>query len=251
MIALTEMVAYLNAYLAVGEIPDYTEAYNGLQVEGRAQIRRIVVAVDACLATIEQAIAFDADLMLVHHGLFWGAKAPLTGAYYRRVEQLIKHDLALYSCHLPLDVHPEVGNNHVLARMLGLEPTGNFGEFEGAPLGVWARADLTRTELVNRVKAVLKIDPLLIATGPERIDKVGVLTGGGGAYIARAAAKGIDTLLTGEGAHHTYFDAEELGVNVIYAGHYATETVGIRALGEHLARQFDVKCKFLDHPTGL
>jgi dinuclear metal center YbgI/SA1388 family protein len=246
-----ELTAYLNEYLCVPEIPDYKEAYNGLQVEGSADINRIALAVDACHATIEQAAESGAQMLIVHHGLFWGAKAPITGMYYRRVSALIKHDLALYSCHLPLDAHPEVGNNHVLMRMLGLSPDGLFGEFEGVPLGVTARTDMSREEFVRRVWEALHVAPHVIATGPENVRKVGVLTGAGGSLIGRAAKEGIDTYLTGEGAHHTYFDAEEHGLNVLYAGHYATETVGVQALGKHLTERFGLKTFFIDHPTGL
>ena len=251
MVANGELVAYLNDYLAIRDIPDYKEAYNGLQVEGRSEVKRVAVAVDACLYTIEQALAAEADLLLVHHGLFWGAKAPITGAYYRRLALLLKNDLALYSCHLPLDAHPEVGNNVVLARMLGLEPEGRFAEFEGVPLGVWATTQVSRESFAERVGQVLNVSPLVIATGLETISRVGIITGGGGSYISHAAKLGLDTLLTGEGAHHTYFDAEELGINVLYAGHYATETVGVRALGEHLHARFGLDWVWIDHPTGL
>ena len=245
-----ELTAYLEDYLSVREILDYREAYNGLQVEGRREIKKIAVCVDACLATIAQAIALDADFMIVHHGLFWGAKAPVTGAYYQRLALLIKNDLPLYSCHLPLDIHPEVGNNAVLARKLGLEPTGTFGEFEGTPIGVTARTEMSRDEFAARVKTTLNVEPFVIATGPETVRRVAILTGGGGSLIAKAAAV-ADTFLTGEGNHHSYFEAEERGLNVLYAGHYATETVGVRALGEHLATRFGLESIFLDHPTGL
>src|SRR5512135_101836 len=133
---LTDLTAYLDDYLEIGSITDYRGAYNGLQVEGCRDIRRVAVAVDAAIATIEQAISGGADLMIVHHGLFWAAIAPVTGAYYRRIAALIREDVALYSCHLPLDLHPEVGNNHVLARQLGLTVGGLFGEHEGVPIGV-------------------------------------------------------------------------------------------------------------------
>lgn len=250
MILRDELTAYLNDYLSVRDIPDYPQAYNGLQVEGRKKIEKIAVCVDACRFTIERAVAANANFMIVHHGLFWGAKAPVTGVYYERLALLIKNDLPLYSCHLPLDVHPEVGNNAVLARKLGLEPTGMFGEFEGTPIGVTAVTELRREEFVERVKSVLNVEPLVIATGPETVRRVAILTGGGGSLIAKAATV-ADTFLTGEGAHHTYFEAEERGVNVLYAGHYATETVGVQALGEHLAVRFGLEAVFLDHPTGL
>lgn len=246
-----ELITYLDDYLLVRETPDYKDAFNGLQVQGCAEISRVGLAVDACLATIEQAVAADMDMMIVHHGLFWGTKAPVTGAYYRRLSTLIKHDLALYSCHLPLDAHPEVGNNHVLTRMLGLRPEGLFGEFEGVPLGVTARADMPLEEFTVHVREALKVEPHVIACGPRQVRKVGVLTGAGGSLISGAAAAGIDTYLTGEGAHHTFFDAEELGINVLYAGHYATETVGVRAIGQHLKDRFGLETIFFDHPTGL
>lgn len=251
MVPIQDLVAYLDDYLGVRNIPDYRDAFNGLQVEGKQKIRSIAVAVDVCQATIERAIQERADLMIVHHGLFWGQKAPLTGAYYRRVSQLVKNDIALYGCHLPLDAHPEVGNNHVLARMLGLEVSGSFYKFEGMDIGVWAEAVMPREEFVARVRQALQIEPLVIATGPETVRRIGIVTGGGGSGIAQVAAAGLDTFLTGEGAHHTYFDAEELGINTLYAGHYATETVGVRALGEHLRIRFGLDTVYIDHPTGL
>jgi dinuclear metal center YbgI/SA1388 family protein len=246
-----ELVAYLNAYLGVGEVPDYRDAFNGLQVEGKTEVRRVAVAVDACIATIEQAVAEGADFMIVHHGLFWGAKAPVTGAYYRRLAPLIKKDVNLYSCHLPLDAHPEVGNNAVLMRLIGLEPAGPFYEFEGVPIGFWAETDISRETFVERVRQALNIEPLVMATGPETVRRIGIVTGGAGSNIPAAAAKGLDTFLTGEGPHHSYFEAEERGLNVLYAGHYATETVGVKALAEHLANRFGLEWVFLDHPTGL
>lgn len=280
------LVSYLDDYLAIHDVPDYKDAYNGLQIDGgvgevikkvdssveenraednsvdknsidknradgRREIRRVALAVDACLATITQAVEAEADLLIVHHGLFWGAKAPVTGMLYRRLALLITNDLPLYSCHTPLDAHPEVGNNAVLTRLLGLQPSGLWGEMEGVPLGVYADTDLPRTALVAKIRTVLHVEPHLIATGPEQVRRLGVVTGAAGTWVARAKARGIDTLLTGEGPHHTYFDAEELGLNLIYAGHYATETVGLQALATHLTNQFGLETVFIEHPTGL
>lgn len=249
------LVAYLNDYLAVREVPDYPQAVNGLQVEGKqkgtSQIKRVALAVDACLATITQATEMDADILIVHHGLFWGSKAPITGMLYRRLAPLFEHDMPLYSCHTPLDAHPEVGNNAVLTRLLGLSPTGMWGEMEGVPIGTYADTDLPITELLARIRQVLSIEPQCLATGPEQVRRLGVVTGAAGTWVERAKARDIDTLLTGEGPHHTYFDAEEHGVNLIFAGHYATETVGLKALGAHLEAQFGLETLFLDHPTGL
>lgn len=251
MLLCAELTAYLDDYLAIRDVPDYKEAYNGLQVEGTRPIRKVAVAVDACRVTVERAAAESADILIVHHGLFWGVKAPLTGAYYRRVAPLIQHGIALYSCHLPLDAHPEVGNNAVLTRLLGLEAAGRWGDYEGIPVGLWAETELAREEFIARVERALGVAPLVIATGPETVRRVGIVTGGAGSWIDRADAMGLDTFLTGEGAHHTYFEAEERGLNVLYAGHYATETVGVRALADHLHARFNVETVFFDHPTGL
>lgn len=246
-----ELIDYLNDYLRIDGIGDYKDAYNGLQVEGAREVTKIAIAVDACKYTIQAAVDLSAQMLLVHHGLFWGIKAPITGNYYQRLALLIKNDLALYSCHLPLDAHLEVGNNHVLIRRLGLEAAGNFAEFEGVPLGVVSETSLALSVLLERVRETLEIDPFVIAKGPSIVKRLGVITGGGSSFIAEAASRGIDTLLTGEGPHHSYFDAEEYGMNVIYAGHYATETVGVKALGAHLTERFGIDCLFIHHPTGL
>lgn len=248
---LQELVGYLDTYLSVSEVPDWPDAYNGLQVEGRRPIQRVAFAVDACLATITRASERGADLLIVHHGLFWGAKAPVTGIYYRRLETLMKNDIALYACHLPLDAHPEVGNNAVLARMLGLERASPFGEIQNFAIGVWCETEMTRADLVMRIDTSLNTTTRVIAAGPDTVRKVGIVTGAAGSQIADAAAFGLDTFLTGEGAHHTYFEAEERGINVLYAGHYATETVGVRALAEHLSRRFGLEVLLIDHPTGM
>jgi len=248
---IRELVNYLDDYLGLRSIPDYKGAFNGLQVDGPPTIQRVAVAVDACQATIDEAVIDNIDLMIVHHGLFWAPSAPITGRIHKKLAALIKNDIALYSCHLPLDAHPEVGNNHVLARQLGLVPSGSFGEFEGVPIGVTAEAEMTRDEFVRRVQETLKVNPLVIAAGPPALRRIGILTGGGGSLIGSAVAASLDIYLTGEGAHHTYFDAEEAGINVVYAGHYATETVGVKALGEHLKQRFGLEVTFVDHPTGL
>ncbi len=246
-----DLINYLDDYLRVREIPDYKGAHNGLQVTGSSEIRRVAFAVDACQATIDRAAGACVDMMIVHHGLFWGHTAPITKRYYQRLAALIKNDIGLYSCHLPLDAHPEVGNNCVLLRKLGLVVDGTFGEYEGFPIGVTANCDLSREEFVARVRTVLGVEPLVMPTGPATVRRIGVLTGGGGSLIDSAVTAGLELFLTGEGAHHTFFDAEEGGINVIYAGHYATETIGVQALGEHIQNQFGLEIEFYDHPTGL
>lgn len=248
---LAELVNYLDDYLRVREVPDYPEALNGLQVENSGAVNRIGAAVDLCEATIQLAAAQEADLLLVHHGLFWGGLRPLVGPRQRRVAGLLRHNIALYSAHLPLDRHPEVGNNAVLARALGVTLHGEFGKHDGVPIGVWGELSTERATLQRKIAAVLGPVPRLMPFGPAAVRRVGIITGAGGSMIADAAAAGLDTYITGEGPHHTFFDAEELGINVFYAGHYATETTGVKALAEHLSTTFRIPWAFLDHPTGM
>lgn len=253
-IALGAIAEYLDTYLRVADAPDETNAVNGLQVENGGTVDRIVAAVDASLEAIENAApagGAGGTLLLVHHGLFWDGNVPLTGRRFRRVRALFDRNIALYSAHIPLDLHPDVGNNIVLARRVELEPEGWFGEYRGQRLGVFGRLELPREELVARLDRQLTTEAKLIPGGPATTGRVGIVTGSGGGFIAEAIAAGIDTLVTGEGAHHTYFDAMELGVNLIYAGHYATEQVGVQALAQHLGLRFELPWEFHRHPTGM
>ncbi len=251
MISLLEVVGYLDEYLHVRDVPDYGPALNGLQVENSGEVNRIAVAVDAAEATIEGAIAGGADLMIVHHGLFWDGNQPVTGRRFRRLKRLLEADVALYGAHMPLDVHPEVGNNVVLAKELGIALEGTFGEYKGQAVGVWGRVDLRREALAARLDQVLGARVHLVAGGPEHVKTVGVITGGAGSMLAAAREMGLDAFITGEGAHHNYFDASEGGINLYFGGHYATETWGVRALGHHLESLFGLPWTFIDHPTGL
>jgi len=250
-VALPELVTYLDAYLQVAGVQDAPEALNGLQVENSGRVRRVAAAVDACAATIAMAADQQADLLLVHHGLFWNGLAPLTGLAYRRLAGLVRGDVAVYSSHLPLDRHPEVGNAPVLARQLGVTQRGEFGRYRGQTVGVWGELDVSREEFTHRVAKATGQTPRVLAFGPERVRKVGIVTGAGGGEIGQAATAALDTYLTGEGPHWSYFDAEELRLNVLYAGHYATETTGVKALADHLSVKFGLPWVFLDHPTGL
>jgi dinuclear metal center YbgI/SA1388 family protein len=268
-VPLTDLAQYLDEYLRIGEVPDERNAVNGLQVENSGVVGSIVAAVDASLATIEGVITGltaaaasrprrpAAPLILAHHGLFWDGNVPITGRRYKRVAALLRHDVALYAAHIPLDLHPEVGNNVVMAERLGIEVEGWFGDYRGSPLGVWGPAHgplLTREGLlseVNRALGTFAPGARLVAGGPERVSRIGIITGGAGNMIAEARAADLDTYITGEGPHHTYFDAMEYGVNVIYAGHYATETLGVQALASHLGERFDLEWEFHDHPTGM
>jgi dinuclear metal center YbgI/SA1388 family protein len=252
-VSLDEVVDYLDAYLRIAEIPDYPESLNGLQVENNGEVPMIVAAVDASQQTIDRVVeeCDPGTLLIVHHGLFWDGNRPITGRRYQRLQALIEHDVAVYAAHLPLDMHPEVGNNAVLARLLGILDPVPFDEYRGAPMGASGHLIMAREALAARLHELLGHHVHLIAGGPETTTRVGIITGGAGGRILQAAAAGLDTFITGEGAHYTTFDALEAGINVLYAGHYATETVGVRALAEHVAERFGVPWVFHDHPTGL
>jgi dinuclear metal center YbgI/SA1388 family protein len=250
-VPLRHVTEYLDDLLRIGEVPDYPGALNGLQVESSGAVRRIAGAVDASQETIDAAVAAGANLLLVHHGLFWDGNQPMTGRRYRRMRSLLSSDTALYGAHLPLDVHPEYGNNVLLARELEIEIEGRFGDFQGEPLGFWGRLELRREALAARLDAVLGARVRLVPGGPERIRTVGVITGGAGGMIAAARDAGLDAFITGEGAHQHYFDAREGGINLLLGGHYATETWGVRALARHLGERFGVPWEFLDQPTGF
>jgi dinuclear metal center YbgI/SA1388 family protein len=250
---MESIVEYMDRYLSIGGHPDYRLAYNGIQVEGTRDVSRIGAAVDASIATIEAAVAADVDLLLVHHGLFWGGSAPLTGPLYKRVRPLMLAGLGLYSAHLPLDAHPEVGNCALLARALELRDLERFGSYEGVEVG-WRGQTPEPVEpsaLASALGDVLGVGVHLIGGGPTEVRSVGVVTGGGASFLRDAAELGLDALVTGEGPHHTFIDAMELGVNVLFGGHYATETFGVRALAQHVADRFDLEWQFLDHPSGL
>jgi len=248
---LDELVSYLDSYLDIADVPDYAGALNGLQVANAGQVNRLAVAVDASARSIQGAVARQCDLLLVHHGLFWDGNQPVTGRRYRRLKALIDGGVAVYSAHLPLDVHPQVGNNVVLARALGVAIEDGFGDYLGTAVGVRGRLAISREALTARLDDLLGGPVRLIPGGPECIGTVAVVTGGGGSMLPEAAAMGIDALVTGEGSHHTWFDAMEGGVNAYYGGHYATETWGVRALAGHIQEQFGLPWEFLDLPTGL
>jgi dinuclear metal center YbgI/SA1388 family protein len=243
--------SYLDEYLRISEVRDSVEALNGMQVSHEGEVTMLAAAVDACQTTIDAAAELGAEFMLVHHGLFWGGLQPLTGRHGRRVRTLMTKGIALYSAHMPLDLHPEVGNNAVLAKELGIDGREWFGDYKGEQLGVAGHLNVSIAELEKRVAGVVGSAPRVLAHGPELVSKVGIISGGGGDMIAQARDAGVDTFITGEGKHHSYFDAEEWSMNVIYAGHYATETLGVRALAEHISSKFGLPWNFLDHPTGM
>jgi dinuclear metal center YbgI/SA1388 family protein len=248
-VPLATLTAHLDDYLRIRALPDEANAVNGLQVENAGTITHIVAAVDASQATIDSVQG--PGLLLVHHGLFWDGNIPVTGRRYRRIRTLFERDVALYSAHIPLDAHPEVGNNAVLARLLGVEAVVPFGQYRGTPIGCAGALTLSREELANRLDELLGTVTHVIPGGPATVSRVGIVTGAASSAIREARDAGIDTFITGEGPHHTHFDAMEWGVNVLYAGHYATEQVGVKALAEHLGATFGLPWAFHRFPTGL
>jgi dinuclear metal center YbgI/SA1388 family protein len=249
--SLATLAGYCDRILRTEKIGDYDGAVNGLQAGNSGAVTRIAAAVDASLATVKLAIAARADLLIVHHGLFWSPAHPWTGRKYELLRLLVENNLAVYSSHLPLDAHPRLGNNAQLCAALGLKNLRPFFVSHGQPIGFQSRTRISRAELAAKLARATGAKPRIIPGGPEICRRIGVVTGGAGDDLKTAADEGVDTFITGEGPHWTYALAEELGINVLYGGHYATETFGVKALAAELSKKFKVPWGFLDHPTGL
>ncbi|MDA0244873.1 MAG: Nif3-like dinuclear metal center hexameric protein [Chloroflexi bacterium] len=244
------LITYLDQYLRVHEIKDYGP--QGLQVEtDNDTILRVATAVDVSPPIIEAAAEWGADMLLVHHGLFWRNVERLAGPLGARVRLLMRHGLNLYAAHLPLDAHPVVGNNAVLGEMFGLQEVRWWYDAMGTQLGVVGRVDLSLDELVAQVNSQLHTEARVLAHGRSQVRQLAILSGGGADAVGLALAAGADTYLTGETSHASYWQAADYGLNVIFAGHYATETVGVQALGRHLATQFGLETRFFDFPTQM
>jgi len=251
-----ELTTYLDAYLRVREIKDSSQ--NGLQVEGPEEVTKVAFAVDGCQAVFEQAVSAGAQLLIVHHGLFWDKPFRLVGPLFRRVRTLISGEneggCGLYAVHLPLDLHPEVGNNAELARLLELKDTCAFGEYHGSTIGVGGVLDppLPLDALAGRLAQATGEPPMrLLAHGPGEASRVGCISGGAAFLMDQVVGAGFDTFVTGEASHSYFHDAAEYGLNVIYGGHYGTETLGVKALARHLAEKFGLETTFLNVPTGM
>ncbi|RBP38564.1 dinuclear metal center YbgI/SA1388 family protein [Roseimicrobium gellanilyticum] len=250
---LADLTTHLNNLLQVSTVPDYPPALNGLQLQNtRGEITKIAAAVDAHLPVVKAAIARGCDLLLVHHGLFWSGLQPITGAMFEKIKLATENNLAIYSAHLPLDGHLDLGNSILLGR--AIEPDAAwepFFPYKGFNIGVRATVEIPRIELVQRFEQAIEGKSHICAAGPDIVRNIGIVTGGAGSEVAAMKALGIDTFLTGEGPHWSYTLAEELGVNLLYGGHYATETFGVVALAEHLNNTFGLPWEFIDHPTGM
>ena len=251
MASRTEIVAALDDFLDIDSIAD--SCLNGLEIEGGAEVGHVGLAVDAAQATIDAAASAGCDMLLVHHGLFWGPQAPLRGVAGRRVRACFAADLSLYAAHLPLDAHPVVGNNVVLAGLLGGVVDGRFAEFEGTRIGALATLEqgVDIGGLAGRLAAAGCDEPLIWSFGAGDVRRIGVVTGRGGRALEAAVDVGVDCFITGEPVQEAYHEARDQGIHCLFGGHYATETYGVRAVGDWLAEKFDVSTTWIDHPTGI
>lgn len=251
MSSLSDIVSYTDRFLRIRDVGDWDNALNGLQIENSGRVTRIGAAVDVSTRVLREAQKHDVDLLIVHHGLFWPGLRPIRGGLRRQLSIAFENDVALYSAHLPLDVHPKVGNNAQLVAALGLKSPQPFLEEKGQPAGLRVRVSLPRSELVRKSEKVLKSPVKVFGFGPKQTRMIGVVTGAAGSEIYRIAEEGIDTFITGEAPHWAAVAAEEVGVNLLVGGHYATEVFGVKALAARLAEQFRIPWKFIDCPTGL
>ncbi|MCD6143282.1 Nif3-like dinuclear metal center hexameric protein [Thermococcus sp.] len=252
MVNRDEIVNFLDEYLNVLAFPD--KSRNGLQVEGKEEVEKIAFAVDACMDTFIKARAFGADMLIVHHGLIWGGIEYVRGLVQKRLKFLLENELNLYAAHLPLDLHPEVGNNVQLLKLLELEPKEPFGSYNGLSISYISEFDEPKPlPLVAQILVEkLKTDYVkAYEFGVEEIRRVGVVSGRGGFAIPEAIEKGVNLFITGEFLHDDYHTAKEGRLSVIAAGHYASETLGVKALMPVLREKFGVKTVFIDNPTGL
>ena len=257
MTSTTLIVQYLDDLLETSSIPDYLNALNGLQLANEGSVNRIAAAVDFSLRTVMAASDAGANLLIVHHGMFWGGLQPIRGTVFERLKTLISGDMAVYASHLPLDRHALYGNNALLAAELGLEPSEEFARFKNIYIGVSGNSDVATADIAARADAFARKHGGMVRTTPmedgRRTRAWAVCTGAGASTetLREARERGIDTLIVGEGPHHSAVDADESGITVIYAGHYATETLGVRALASHVSDKFGVPWTFIEAPTGL
>ncbi len=251
MASLSDIVSYTDDFLRISDVGDWDNALNGLQIENSGRVTSIGAAVDVSTRALTEAQKRDVDLLIVHHGLFWPGLRPIQGALRRQLRIAFENDVALYSAHLPLDIHPKIGNNTQLVAALGLKSPQPFLEEKGQPVGLKIRASLSRSELVRKLQKVLNGPVKVFDFGPKQTRAIGVVTGAAGSEIYRVADDGIDTFITGEAPHWAAVAAEELGMNLLLGGHYATEVFGVKALAAHLSKRFRIPWEFIDCPTGL
>ncbi len=244
MASLKEITAFCDQRTRRAEIPDFPGACNGLQFESRRDIRKLGAAVDAGLVPFQSAIDQGVDLLIVHHGMFWSPMHPVTGVNFDKVSTLLEGGLALYSSHLPLDCHPQIGNNVLLAKMLELQPTDTFLPYEGVDIGLLTEG-VSRAELLQRLHSNFNGKVQSIEFGSENPGRIAILTGSGASAVDELAKLGVDTLVTGELRQNHFNQAQEQGLNLYLCGHYATEVFGVCALAEEVSQKFDLPWEFI------
>lgn len=247
---IQQLSNYLDDLLDVTSIKDAPNAVNGLQVERQGPVRKIGLAVDACLATIEMAKSKQCDMMFVHHGLLWGGNQPIRGKHYEKLSLLIQSNMGLYSAHLPLDMHPILGNNRALADLLGLQNIQPFGEYSGQKIGFKGEIE-PRSSLQLAQELEEKLATSVKHARQGEVRTLGIVSGGAGDILRQAIQENLDCYITGEGGNHNFHEAEEGDCSLLFAGHYATETGGVCAVGKHLEEKFSLQTEFLHYPTGL
>lgn len=249
MASLSDLVSHCQARLDVPAFPDFPGAFNGLQVANNGTVSRIGAAVDAGLEPFRRAAAKGIDFLILHHGLFWDPPRPLVGPTFEKIGLLVRANMAVYAAHLPLDAHPDLGNNALLARRLRLDPVSTFHSYQGRDIGLIAQGGLARADLRRRLDALFA-RVTAIESGSAWPERIAVVTGSGGSAVPELKAAGVDTLVTGDLKEHLFSVAEEEGLNLFACGHYATEVFGVCALAEELAKKFDLPWEFIptDNP---
>jgi dinuclear metal center YbgI/SA1388 family protein len=246
-----DIVRFLDERLDIRRIKDRSN--NGLQVAGKSEVNRITVAADAAMAVYKRAAAENCDMLIVHHGLIWGGIQYVTHRNREHLKFLLEHEINLYAAHLPLDMHPEIGNNAILSSILGLDEKLPFGNYNGEDIGFSGtlRKPLSTEEIAGMFSKQIGGTPEILGFGPAENRTVAIISGGGGSVLKEAAEKGFDCFVTGEMSHDVYHAAMEGHINVILLGHYLSETVGVRVLGEEAAVRFQIPLVFIDEPTGF
>ena len=247
---ILQLSHYLDNLLEINSIRDAPQALNGLQIQNRGEIKKIGLAVDLCQATIDLAIEKQCQMLFVHHGAFWSGLQPIRGKHYEKLSTMMQANLGLYSAHIPLDLHPVYGNNRALADLIELENLETFGEYDGAKIGLKGTIQTTSSENLAK-KLEKKLGSRVKIIGEGKINTVGLVTGGAADIIKQAIQEKLDCFITGEGSNHHFHEAIEGNCILIFAGHYATETGGVKSIGKHLREKFGIESEYLHYPTGL
>lgn len=242
----SQIVSFCNKRVQIAEIQDFSGAFNGLQIENNGEVSKIGASVDAGLVTFQSASIRGIDFLIVHHGVFWTPPIPLLGVNYEKIKLCLDSNLAVYGSHLPLDRHPEIGNNAILAKKIGLEPCGTFLPYEGRDIGLVTKNSLSRKQLNYKLKEIFPSGTIAMEFGSENPQKVAFLSGSGQSAVTKILDAGADTLITGELKQHHFNLAQELKLNLYMCGHYATETFGVDALATEVAKEFNLPYEFLD-----